>query len=315
MENIRKWLISLLIGGFEDLHLENIDSFSSVLETISSYPELSRLNVLLRGLISDLQFTQKNKKELKHYSLRFLDLWTKSYFLTLKEIKNENKPIKKAKFFPIAYQHFIHEQFFVGIIRGILQTKKNNLFVYLELPTFVSPLIPTTEFYGLIYENNKELFTAFKKSKVVFIEEATLSPQGVLHLEKYTVTNKLFNTLEIYNKTNNFKEISLIKKPPLDRHYIHFFLPFFIEKELPHLSHTNDTEVKFRNNVFRKSTKYSKNTKLVELRYDGDFYWNIIQFYSSKDTGEYLPVETKRITVKTKTYELMKERSSRILRK
>ena len=314
MENIRKWLISLLISGFKDLQLDNIDSFSSVLETISSYPELTRLNVLLRGLICDFKFTQ-NKKELKKYAIRFLDLWTKSYFLTLKEIKTKNKRIENAKFYPIAYQHFIHEQFFIGIIRGIVQTKDNSLFVNLEFPSFVSPLIPSKEFYSLIYKNNEELFTALKQSKVVIIEEASLSPQGVMHIEKFTVSDKSFNIKEVYENTNNFKDIYLIKKPPLDRHHVHYFLPFFIEENLPKLSTTEDTKIKFRNNKFKKNSKHFKKPKFVELRYDNDFYWNIIQFYLPKFPEEILYFETKDIKIKTETYELMKEKSSKILRK
>ncbi|MCE7740959.1 MAG: hypothetical protein GOP50_00750 [Candidatus Heimdallarchaeota archaeon] len=314
LDNIQNWLIDLAIRGFSDLNKESIISFETVLQTIEDNVELKRLGVILRGLTNEILLVLSDTKNEEHaIQLRWMDLWCKAYLLTIKKQAPAKGTKVTGKLKLVGLQTHVHTNFLTVVFNGILEVNKENIYVEIEKSKFIIDLIPIEEFWHQIKTENAVLFDGLLTSKIISVKNGNLFQNGNLISEDFKATAKTFVLSEEVEKIVG-KSLSISKAQSIDRHPIHFKVPFVIdEKEI------KGNEVKVGEKVIPirydhqpVKRKSALNKSLIELRFDNGWYFKPLT--SMGGTNQFLGQLTVKPTTTASIYALLKERSSKILR-
>ncbi len=318
LDNIQNWLIDIAIRGFSDLDMESIQSFEPVLQTVENHKELQRLGVILRGLSNEIILVRSDTKD-KDYSIqvRWMDLWCKAYILTLKKTIPAKGTKIKGNLKLITIQTHIHRNFLTIIFNGILEHKKENIYVEIEKSKFIIDLIPIEEFWFQFKKENQKLFDGLLKSKVITINDGVLQQNGNLVLTDFKLSTETFDLLDIVEKSVNKKSLLISKIQAIDRHPIHFKLPCLmkIEDSKNQSVKIDDKEIpiRFELQPTKKVLKTLLNTKmLMELRFDNGWFFKPLTSIGTANV--FLGRISEKITAETPVYSILKERSSKILR-
>ena len=318
VENIQNWLIDMAIRGFLDLNIETIQSFEPVLQAVEDQVELKRLGVILRVLSNEIIIVLSNPKDEGYtIQLRWMDLWIKAYLLTLKK-QIPSKGIKvKGNLKLVALQTYVHKNFLTIVLNGILEHKKEKIYVEVEKSKFIIDLIPIEEFWDQLKQENQKLFDGLFKSKIITIKDGTLQQSGNLNLTDYEITAETFHLLDVVQKSVDQNTLTISKIQALDRHPIHFKLPCIIKKEdiQNQIAKIGDIEIPIRFDL--QPTKkilgsFLKGTILMELHFDNGWFFKPLT--SMGTANVFLGQISEKITAATPIYTLLKERSSKILR-
>ncbi len=313
LDNIQNWLIDLAIRGFSDLNKESITSFETVLQTIEDNVDLKRLGVILRGLTNEILLVLSDTRNEEHsIQLRWMDLWCKAYLLTLKK----QAPVKGTKVTGnlklVGLQTHVHTNFLTVVFNGILEVNKENIYVEIEKSKFIIDLIPIEEFWHQIKTENAVLFDGLLTSKIISVKNGNLL-HGNLISEEFKATTKTFVLSEEFEKIVG-KSLLITKTKPIDRHPIHFKVPFVIdEKEIKgNEAKVGKKIIPIRYDHQPIKQKSESNKSLMELRFDNGWYFKPIT--SMGETNQFLGQLTVKPTTTASIYALLKERSSKILR-
>lgn len=318
LSNIRNWLISIAIGGFNDLTSDSLESFEQVLDTIETIPDLKRLSVLLRGMTSEfLDVLSTDVDDKSKLQLRWMDLWVRAYVLTLKKRVSINSRPISGKLRLISIQNYIHRHFMTIIFNGILENKKEKIYVEIELSKYLADLVPIQEFWTLFNQDYQEFFDALNKSIVIDIIKGELRDNSILNIEEYKLSVDTFNLLEYLKSAFKNNSLKSMKIQPIDRHTVHFKIPILVDrknvKEKILEIGEHKIPLKYYNQLSIKKQQIQLEDKLFgEIRFDNGWYCKPLTFLgpqvvccsSIKSDGK-----------ESLVYPVLKERSSKILRR
>ena len=318
LDNIQNWLIDIAIRGFSDLNIETIQSFETVLQTVEDQSELKRLGVILRGLSNEfILVLSQTKEEGYPIQTRWMELWCKAYLLTLKKHVPAKGIKVKGNLRLIAVQTHLHRNFLTIVFNGILEHKKEKIYVEIEKSKYIIDLIPIEEFWNQFKKENDKLFSGLLSSKVIAVKEGILHQNGYLVLNDHELTTEVFKLLDVVQKALKDGSLSISKIQAIDRHPIHFKLPCIIKKEYikQQTVKLDDKEIpiRFELQPTKRSMSASlKENMLMELRFDNGWFFKPLT--SIGPPNMFLGQISEKPVAVTPIYSLLKERSSKILR-
>ncbi len=318
LSNIQNWLIDIAIGGFSDLNKESIQSFETVLQTVEDNKELKRLGVILRGLSNEIILVRSDTKE-KDYSIqvRWMDLWCKAYLLTLKkQIPSKGRKVN-GNLKLLGLQPYVHRNFLTIVFNGILENKKEKIYVEIEKSKFIIDLVPVEEFWFQLKQENQNLIDGLLKSKIIKVSNGVLQQNGNLVLTDHKLTTETFDILDVVQKSADKNSLLISKIQAIDRHPIHFKLPCIIKLEdiKNQTVKIGDKEIPIRFELQptkRVQRPVTKNNMLMELRFDNGWFFKPLTSIGASNV--FLGQISEKISTETPIYSILKERSSKILR-
>ncbi|MCG3223518.1 MAG: hypothetical protein H7647_03560 [Candidatus Heimdallarchaeota archaeon] len=272
----------------------------------------------MRGLSSEIILVRSDTKE-KDYSIqaRWMDLWCKAYLLTLKkQIPPKGKKVN-GDLKLLGLQPYVHRNFLTIVFNGILENKKEKIYVEIEKSKFIIDLVPIEEFWFQLKQENQNLIDGLLKSKVIMVSNGVLQQNGNLVLTDHKLTTETFDILDVVQKSADKNPLLISKIQAIDRHPIHFKLPCIIESEeiKNQTVKVGDKEIPIRFEL--QPTKkvqrpVTNKNMLMELRFDNGWFFKPLTSIGASNV--FLGQISEKISTETPIYSILKERSSKILR-
>lgn len=335
LDSCMEWLKEIAINGFESLEHSQLQPFNQTLENLMKSPEHYRQSCLLIGFINELSQSIPVSAMDSIPLRRWADLWSKAVMNSVALPQNDASKTVSGDLYVLGTDIFQHNNCVSMKCYGILKDGEQKQFVDFSITSYKVATIIGQENWKL-FAGYPVLMKALSLNKYIAINGLSLVSNSTLVWDESKVAMKsAYAPMDIAKE--DLKDAVLYKSPSFDRHYIHIIQPVFLEN---YKVSVNDDEcsISIDGTELPLDTDRLTSMSVIDLkmikaskqcfgfiRFDGEqWFFQILSINAVIKKKEYcihnatsamgIPKDIGKKSRKGDSFEILKERSSRLLR-
>ncbi|WP_338396173.1 hypothetical protein [Fulvitalea axinellae] len=337
LESCLEFLTEMAINGFDSLENEQLQPFSQTLDNLLKNPQYNRQSSLLIGFINELSQSIPIHSMSSVPLRRWADMWSRAVINSTCVVENGKDETISGELFILGTDINQHSNCVSLKCHGIVQNETENRFVNLTITTYKVDTIVGPECWNL-FKDYSDLVTALSENKSLQISELPIvSDNALLWDETKVELLNAFSPLEVAKE--HLAEAVQYKVPSFDRHYVHICAPVFLEGYKVKVA---DGEHRIVADGFEMNVDKSRMSSMSLLtpamiktslscfgfmRFDGvNWTFQVLTVntvvkkkeyvvHNATNCGSTVPPAIKKKKKANDSFSILKERSSRLLRK
>lgn len=332
-EGTRQWLTELALAGFPQLTRQSLDPYLNTLEQLQQDPSSARLALLLTGFLEEISAALPIASPQLVPLRRWVDLWTRAMLLAIRTPSTQTATPVQGSFFPMGVDIHHHPFAVSYTVHGLLQEKDASpRWIKTTHTSYKVDLLQDAETWQL-FETDPFL-EALNAGKSAEIKQGQILDSGELLPHPDVQLGKPYDALALaktHLALEAEKPVASLSPSPIDRHPVQLAFPVWLEgvtrKEDDASSLQLDgTPLRLAEERISllsglEQTDLQKVPSMIGLlRYDQDGYaFQPLALAKDAKKGKLIfagqEASKQAAAKKSKVLEILKERSTRLLRK
>jgi hypothetical protein len=324
-DSTRHWLMELALSGFARLEPGTLFSFLPTLSQLRGFPDACHLSAMLTGFLNEILAMLPIKDSAQIPLLRWCDLWSVAMLGAVGLAESPQPSLVSGTLYPLGIELRQHSQAASLVVYGVLVNEDRALFVRQSWSAFKVSAIRGDELW-LLFPQAQQVIQSLMQGKALTLTDMPFLPSGdLLWNDANAEAGKKYKPLDIalqYCGQGSSLEVSMT--PGLERHPVQIAEPLaFIDCRI------EDGNVRLKDDVILPLDPYHNTlpTEVLDtatalfglLRYNAG-QWMMQPLLAGVPKGKFEfagqdGAELLNKLPKTSTVSILKERSSRLLRR